>query len=63
VVVAEVPGSAITYRDEDQGGKMEPAFYRVEVVGPVKKRAKDEPYITEEASELFVNPIFVRFAR
>ena len=40
----------------------EPAFYRVEVSGPRANRGDyDGP--TMPASELFVNPIFVRFAR
>ena len=60
-VIAEQEGSEMTFRDEEQGAKQEPAVYRVEVVGP---RGEGKVYETPLApeSELFVNPIFVRFS-
>jgi len=62
VVIHEAPGAELTYRDEELGSKKEPAFYRVEVVGPRADRGDyDGP--TMPASELFVNPIFVRFEK
>ena len=60
-VIAEQEGSEITFADQEQGAKKEPAVYRVEVVGP---RGEGKVYETPLApeSELFVNPIFVRFS-
>ncbi|HUT55654.1 MAG TPA: hypothetical protein VM658_19850 [bacterium] len=62
VVVMEQDGSELTFIDQDQGKNKEPAFYRVEVIGP---RQSDPPYNPSDmrVSELFVNPIFVKFAR
>ncbi len=61
-VVLEQEGTEFTFRDIELSGKREPAFYRVEVIGPVADRGEyDGP--TMPASELFVNPVFVRFAR
>ncbi|MFO8057971.1 MAG: PHP domain-containing protein [bacterium] len=61
VVIAEEEGTEITYRDHELGEKREPAFYRIEVKGPVRKRKKGESYETRPESELFTNPVFVRF--
>ena len=61
-VIAEQGGSEITFTDQEQGRKKEPAVYRVEVVGPRADRG-DNDGPTMPASELFVNPILVRFAR
>ena len=63
VVIKEVKGCELVYKDEDLGARKEPAYYRVVVEGPVIERGKDDPYITEEANLLIVNPIFVRFDR
>ena len=63
VVVKEVAGGRLEFADEEQAKKMEPAFYRVEVVGPALPSVKRQNYPTDRASELFVNPIFVRFGR
>jgi len=60
VVIHEVEGVEFTYTDEEQGKKKEPAFYRVEVVGPRAKRGQFEGPTMPE-SELFVNPIFIRY--
>jgi hypothetical protein len=62
VVIHEESGTGFTYKDKEQGSKKEPAFYRVEVIGP---RADRGPYEgpTMPESEIFVNPIFVRFSR
>ncbi len=60
-VILDQPGTEFTYRDQEQGSKREPAFYRVEVSGPRANRGDyDGP--TMPASELFVNPIFIRFS-
>lgn len=60
-IIAEQEGSEITFADEEQGAKKEPAVYRVEVVGPRGEGKVFETALAPE-SELFVNPIFVRFA-
>ncbi len=59
VVIHEVQGTELTYTDR-QTGVEEPAFYRVEVTGPVADRGAYEGP-TMPHSELFVNPIFVRY--
>lgn len=61
-VIAETEGTELTFRDEELGAKQEPAVYRIEVVGPRAERG-DYEGPTMPASELFVNPIFVRFVR
>jgi hypothetical protein len=61
VVVLEKEGSEFSFRDDEQGEKKAPAFYRVEVIGPRADRGLYEGP-TMPQSELFVNPIFVRFA-
>jgi len=63
VVIKEQKGSELAYRDDELGQRMEPAYYRVELIGPFKPRKEDEPFITNEQSLLVVNPIFVRFER
>ena len=60
-VIVEQEGTELTFRDAEQGRKKEPAVYRVELVGPVGP-GKDYESETNPASELFTNPIFVRFA-
>lgn len=61
VVIMESEGSDITYVDKEAGIRGEPAYYRVEVIGP---RAERGPYEgpTMPDSVLFTNPVFVRFA-
>lgn len=60
VVVKEVEGTDLTYTDTEWGLRQEPAFYRIEVIGPrTDVQAGEGPTMPE--SELFVNPIFVRF--
>lgn len=75
VVIFEKEGTGFTYKDEEQSVKKEPAYYRVEVVGPLaplkpgEKRIEDYTQTPvfyndgtlEPDSELLVNPIFVRY--
>ncbi len=58
VAIREFEGVGFSYLDEEAGESAEPAYYRVELVGP---RAKSTATMAE--SELFVNPIFIRFER
>ncbi len=60
MVVHEQQGAEIEFTDVEMGKRREPAFYRVEVQGP---RADRGPYQgpTMPESELFTNPVFVRF--
>ncbi len=60
VVISETPGVEIDYVDEERGSSREPAYYRVEVRGPAAGREYYEGDTIPE-SELFVNPIFVKF--
>lgn len=61
-VIFEGEGTEISYIDREQGKREEPAYYRVEVVGPrLDPETYDGP--THPESELFVNPIFVRFTK
>lgn len=62
VVVMEQDGSELSFIDQEQGKTKEPAFYRVEVIGPRKSEPPWNPS-DMQVSELFVNPIFVRFSR
>jgi hypothetical protein len=61
-VIHEQAGSEMTYVDNELGAKKEPAYYRVEVIGP--KKPGGDPYrdVTMPESLLYVNPIFVRFS-
>jgi hypothetical protein len=60
VKVLEVEGTEFEFKDTDQAAKRAPAFYRVEVIGP-RANTKEWESPTMPQSELFVNPIFVRF--
>ena len=76
VVVYEAEGVEFTFEDTEQAGNKEPAFYRVEVIGPLVNlndtENPDEDYtynlgkinegLMEPDNELFTNPIFVRFS-
>jgi len=59
-VIAEREGSSLSYVDKELGLKREPAFYRIEVIGPRADRGLEEGATAPE-SELFTNPIFVRW--
>ncbi len=60
MVIHEQEGSQLSFRDKELGRSREPAFYRVEVRGPRAQRgAWKGP--TMPQSELFTNPLFVRF--
>lgn len=61
VVLFERPGTSFTYIDDEQGRKREPAYYRVELVGPYLEPEPDTQPDTQPQSELLVNPIFARF--
>jgi hypothetical protein len=61
VVIHEEQGSELSFTDREQADKRAPAFYRVEVIGPRNAAEKSYESATEPDSELFVNPIFVRF--
>ena len=60
-VAAEQEGSEITFRDEEMGRQKGLAYYRVEVIGPRADRKDEDDAPTLPESEIFVNPIFVRF--
>lgn len=60
-VVAEQEGTEITYKDDDAGSRREPVYYRVELIGPHKPGGRDYGQAIMPETELFVNPIFVRF--
>jgi len=60
VVVKEVEGTDLEFRDRELGAKREPAYYRVEVTGPRADRGEYEGP-TVPRSELRTNPIFVRW--
>lgn len=60
VVVAEKEGVELSFRDVDAGRAKDPVYYRAEVSGPSADRGPYEGP-TMPWSELFVNPIFVRF--
>ncbi len=62
VVVEETEGAELTFADAELAAVPMPAFYRVQVVGPVADRGYYEGD-TINASLLFTNPIFVRFER
>ncbi len=60
VVVEEVDGTELSFIDNEIGEKKVPAFYRVEVVGPVDDSVPyEDPTMPE--SLLFVNPIFIGY--
>jgi hypothetical protein len=61
-VVAEQEGSEITFSDQEIGKQKGLAYYRVEVIGPRANRTDHDDAPTMPESEIFVNPIFVRFA-
>lgn len=61
MVIAEEEGSEISFKDKEQGKKREPAYYRVEVIGPREPGKEYKPYEDPE-NLLYTNPIFVRFS-
>ena len=62
-VIKEQEGTEITYKDEDAGSRRESVYYRVELVGPHKPGGRDYSAAIMPDTELFVNPIFVRFEK
>lgn len=60
VVVKEVEGTDLDFTDEELGKTRQPAYYRVEVIGPVDDSIPWESPLMPQ-SGLLVNPIFVRF--
>jgi len=60
-VVAEQEGSELTFQDQEIGKQKGLAYYRVEVIGPRANRKDEDDAPTMPESEIFVNPIFVRF--
>lgn len=61
VVIWEQAGSSLEYRDEGMFARKMPAVYRVEVVGPSLPAEEKHPRPEDRDSELFTNPIFVKF--
>jgi hypothetical protein len=62
VLAKEVAGTELWFEDTDAAARREPVFYRVEVQGPRENYGKFDDYPTQPWSEIFVNPIFVRFS-
>ncbi len=60
-VIAEVRGTELDFTDEQQGLCREPAFYRVEVIGPSEGDFDSYEGPLAPDSMLLVNPIFVKF--
>ena len=59
-LVREVDGGRLTFTDEEQGKLREPAFYRVEIIGPLGYQGERRD-LAGTVSILLTNPIFVRF--
>ena len=59
-VIHQQQGHDFTFRDDEAAAARAPIYYRVEVIGPRADR-KPNTGDTQPDSELFVNPIFVRF--
>ncbi len=60
-VIKKVKGSSLDFVDEQTGSSREPSYYRVHVFGPQGSYTKKDDYPTHPASQVVVNPIFVRF--
>jgi len=60
VLIAEENGTEIKHVDKEWNAEKGPAYYRVELVGPVEPGVEYKPYVNP-SNVLFVNPIFVRF--
>jgi hypothetical protein len=60
-VILEKEGSSLEYSDAEMVQQKMPAYYRVEVVGPVLPEDEAHRQPPERESELFTNPIFVKF--
>jgi len=59
-VVKEVGGTSLEYKDQEMFDKKMPAYYRIEVAGPITPIVNPmDPY--PKNNILFTNPVFVRF--
>jgi hypothetical protein len=58
-VILEKEGTAFEFTDREMFAQKMPAYYRVEVKGPALPKAEQGAYAPE--SEIFTNPIFVKF--
>lgn len=59
-LVRQVDGGRLEFADEEQGKLREPAFYRVEILGPLGNKGERED-MGGTLSILLTNPVFVRF--
>jgi len=60
-VIKEAAGSCLEHVDHEIFHAKEPAYYRVHVTGPKGNYTKQDDYPTHPASQIVVNPVFVRF--
>ena len=58
-VILEKEGTAFEFTDREMFAQKMPAYYRVEVKGPALSKEDRDRYAPE--SEIFTNPIFVKF--